>query len=204
MAPGRVIALQVIRFTVQWVEPARMNRSRMQIHLMWVITRWNAEYPWNHTYPVTNFSPCGNTVCLEKEIDHLSQRRRATLCLFSDSTMCIELLSCRNMPRPSRDIMVIDRCFFTIETANANVSKSIDRSIINARILFLRSVIIQLRIFIQIHILASIIENVYDLGGDLCHPLKMKSTWTMNSFQIRYILINPRDQNFIFILRANV
>lgn len=113
---------------------------------------------------------------LEKEIDHLSQRRRATLCLFSYSTMCIELLSCRNMPRPSRDIMVIDRCFFTIETANANVSKSIDRSIINARILFLRSVIIQLRIFIQIHILASIIENVYDLDGDLCHSLKMKST----------------------------
>lgn len=176
MAPGRVIALQVIRFTVQWVEPARMNRSRMQIHLMWVITRWNAEYPWNHTYPVRNFSPCGNTVCLEKEIDHLSQRRRATLCLFSDSTMCIELLSCRNMPRPSRDIIVIDRCFFTIETANANVSKSIDRTIINARILFLRSVIIQLRIFIQIHTLASIIENVYDLDGDLCHPLKMRST----------------------------
>lgn len=204
MAPGRVIALQVIRFTVQWVEPARMNRSRMQIHLMWVITRWNAEYPWNHTYPVTNFSPCGNTVCLEKEIDRLSQRRRATLCLFSDSTMCIELLSCRNTPRPSRDIIVIDRCFSTIETADANVSKSIDRSIINARILFLRSVIIQLRIFIQIHTLASIIENVYDLDGDLCYPLKTKSTQTTNSFQIRYIFIDPRDQNFIFILRANV
>ena len=120
--------------------------------------------------------PVGTRSCLEKEIDHLSQRRRATLCLFSDSTMCIEFLSCRNMPRPSRDIMVIDRCFFTIETTNANVSKSIDRSIIDARILFLRSVIIQLRIFIQIHILASIIESVYDLDGDLCHPLKMKST----------------------------
>lgn len=79
------------------------------------------------------------------------------------------------MPRPSRDIIVIDRCFFTIETTNANVSKSIDRSIIDTRILFLRSVIIQLRIFIQIHILASIIESVYDLDGDLCHPLKIKS-----------------------------